>query len=150
MFIDQVVRMPSSTSHRPCSLLLVVLVWTTVGCNSYEPVKPIEGVFTPTLTAPNGSHCVQIPARHDGWLSYSYSEPVICVPTRVRELGLLTLRDTGGGREFTQEVGRVEGSSVSFFITTQRLREAGRFEYTDRSPALSDWTRHNPFSGVSP
>jgi len=42
------------------------------------------------------------------------------------------------------EVARLECSDGGVFFATNTLRGAGRLEYTDRSPTLGDWTRHNP------
>jgi hypothetical protein len=69
---------------------------------------------------------------------------IICAPVRVNELGVMTY-----GWEVRQpglqlEVARLECSDGSVFFATNTLRGAGRLEYTDRSPTLGDWTRHNP------
>ena len=124
---------------------LILQVFVTVGCgDSYQLKKPIEGVYQPTRTAPNGSHCVQIEGRRDGWLGFPTVQMIICGPVRANELGVMTY-----GWEVRQpglqlEVARLECSDGGVFFATNTLQGAGRLEYTDRSPTLGDWTRHNP------
>lgn len=126
-------------------LLLLALVF--VGCgDSYQPQTAVEGVFEPTVTAPDGSHCVKIEGRRDGWLRfYPTTAPTMCGPIRVSEIGIMTY-----GYEVRQpglklEVARLEFSDASVFIATQHLRATGRFEYRERSATVKDWARNNPY-----
>src|ERR1035441_1911809 len=71
--------------------ILILLMLVTVGCgDSYQLKKPINGMYQPTLPAPNGSNCVQIEGRRDGWLGFPTVQPIICQPIRVSELGVMT------------------------------------------------------------
>jgi hypothetical protein len=143
MSIDNTVR---NRTWAPCVILLVSMA---VGCgDSYEREKTIDGVFEPTVIAPDGSHCVRIEGRRAGWLSFPTTQPTICQPIRVSELGIMTYGWEVAQPGLKLEVARVEFSDGSVFIATVHLRELGRFEYNERSPTVSDWTRDNPLKTV--
>lgn len=157
--------MPVEKSGRSChwhavfrQRFLVLLAMANLGCGvSYEPAKSIEGVFQPTekpssmpgtWTTPDGSHCVRIEGLRNGWLSFSRTQPVICQPIRVSELGVMTFGEASEFNTGSFEFARLEFSDASIFVYTGFLKTAGRFEYAERPPTLGEWTRHNPFKMV--
>src|SRR5271157_5468206 len=130
---------PRPLLHRRLAWAVVVAsVVSMVGCgDKYEPRKEIDGVFHPR-------GCVQLEGRRDGWLRLSTIHITVCQPIRVSELGVMTygweVRQPG----WEAEVGRLEFSDAAVYIVTERLNQYGQFEYSERSPTVDDWMRHNP------
>lgn len=147
MSTDNTVRDRSTDRKLAWAPAVALLSLLTVGCSdSYEPTKVIEGMYQPTMIAPDGSHCVQIEGRRDEWPSFPKSQPIICEQIRVSEIGVMTFGSELAQPGLKLEVARLEFSDASVFIPTKDLRDTGRFEFRERSPTLEDWARHHPFS----
>ena len=145
--IDQSVTYCPSTRRLGWTPLVILLVSMAVGCGDrYEPKATVDGVFQPTVNAPDGSHCVQIVGHRANWLSYPTVEPTICQPIRISEIGVMTLEPAWVTPEEKLEVARLEFDDGSAFFSTAHLRDVGRFEYSERSLTLNDWLRHNHFT----
>jgi hypothetical protein len=114
--------------------------------SSYEPRIAIEGKYQPScegappVTCPAG--CIRIEGRRAAIFGLPSAAIVtVCQPTRVSELGTLTLDS-----RYQSEAGWLEFANEAVYVQTELLKRHGRFEYSERSPTANDWMRHNPFT----
>lgn len=126
--------------------LAIFTLMSACSRDSYEPRMAIEGMYQPSCEGARPetclSGCIRIEGRRAAiFAPLSSAIVAACQPTRVSELGTLTLASG-----FQSEAGRLEFADSAVYVQTELLKRHGRFEYSERSPTPNDWMRHNPFT----